>query len=206
MISKGVFRWRVLFFSLFILGIGVSKIQPQKINSEFPVGPWPISAEEPRKIAPYVPTPMVIVDKMLKLSGLEPGEVLYDLGSGDGRIIIAAAEKFKARAVGVELNKDLYSETLKNIKEKGLEDQVQVIEGDLLEQDLRPANVVTLYLLTSANEKIRPVMEKALRGGSRVVSHDFKIRGWVPEIIQNVVDRNGITHNLFLYKLPQVGR
>lgn len=206
MIFKSIFRWGVIFFSLFILGSSVSKIQAQKENNEFPLGPWPISAAEPRKIAPYVPTPMVIVDKMLKLSGLKPGEVLYDLGSGDGRIIIAAAENFKAHAVGVELNEDLYNETLKNIKAKGLGGQVRVIEGDLLEQDLRPANVITLYLLTSANEKIRPLMEKTLRGGSRVVSHDFKIRGWVPETMQNVVDRNGITHNLFLYKLPQTGR
>ena len=205
MLTK-ISQLRAMLFPLFILCIGANQIQAQKKNNLFPLGPWPISAEEPRKIAPYVPTPMVIVDKMLKLSGLEPGEVLYDLGSGDGRIIIAAAEKFKARAVGVELNKDLYEETLKNIKEKGLGDQVHVIKGDLLEQDLRPANVVTLYLLTSANEKIRPLMEEALRGGSRVVSHDFKIRGWVPEIMQNVVDRNGITHNLFLYKLPQGDR
>jgi len=146
---------------------------------------------------------MNIVEQMLELSELKPGEMLYDLGCGDGRILIMAAEKFQARAVGVELNENLYKEALGKVKAKGLEDRVRIIQGDLLDQNLRPADVVTLYLLSSANEKIRPRMEKSLRNGSRVVSHDFKIPGWKPEKMRNIVDRNGISHTLYLYKLPQ---
>ncbi len=200
------FRWNSFLIVLLVAGFGVDGVRGQTESRSFPLGPPPISRSEPRKLAPYVSTPMNIVEQMLELSELKPGETLYDLGCGDGRIIIMAAEKFQARAVGVELNENLYKEALGKVKAKGLEDRVRIIQGDLLDQNLRPADVVTLYLLTSANEKIRPRMEKSLRNGSRVVSHDFKIPGWKPEKMRNIVDRNGISHSLYLYKLPQVAR
>ncbi len=197
------FRWNSFLIVLLVAGFAVGGVRGQTEKRNFPLGPPPISSSEPRKLAPYVPTPMNIVEQMLELSELKPGETLYDLGCGDGRILIMAAEKFQARAVGVELNENLYREALGKVKAKGLEDRIRIVQGDLLEQNLRPADVVTIYLLTSANEKIRPRMEKSLRNGSRVVSHDFKIPGWKPEKMRNIVDRNGISHTLYLYKLPQ---
>lgn len=197
------FRCSSILIVLLVAGFAVDGVRGQTESRSFPLGPPPISRSEPRKLAPYVPTPMIIVEQMLELSELKPGETLYDLGCGDGRILIMAAEKFQARAVGVELNPNLYREALGKVKARGLEDRVRIIQGDLLDQNLRPADVVTLYLLSSANEKIRPRMEKSLRNGSRVVSHDFKIPGWKPEKMRNIVDRNGISHTLYLYKMPQ---
>ena len=197
------FRWSSFLIPLLVAGFALGWARGQTESRSFPLGPPSISSSEPRKLAPNVPTPMNIVEQMLELSELKAGETLYDLGCGDGRILIMAAEKFQARAVGVELNENLYQEALGNVKAKGLEDRVRIVQGDLLEINLRPANVVTLYLLTSANEKIRPRMEKSLRNGSRVVSHDFKIPGWKPETMRSIVDHNGISHSLYLYKMPQ---
>ncbi len=171
-----------------------------------PLEPLPIPNANPRKLAPYVGTPPNVIEQMLKLADLKAGETLYDLGCGDGRILIMAVEKFKARAVGVELNDRLYKEAVRKVKAKGLEDRARVIHGDLLEVNPRPADVVTLYLLTSGNERVRPRLEKYLRSGTRVVSHDFMVRRWKPTKTRNYMDRNGISHNLYLYTLPQAKR
>ena len=106
--------------------------------------------------------------------------MVYDLGSGDGRIVIAAAQKYQAHAVGVELRGDLCKSTQARIAALGLADRITLIHGNLLKVDLSPADVVTLYLLTSSNERLRPNLEKYLKPGARVVSNDFEIRGWKP--------------------------
>ena len=155
------------------------------------------------RIVPYVPTPPEIVGKMLELAKVTSDDVVYDLGSGDGRIVIAAAQKFGARAVGVELDPDLYNKSTARIKELNLSDRVQILHENMFNVTFRRATVVTLYLLTSVNEKLRPVLEKQLRPGARIVSHDFHIPGWDPEKTVTEISNNGISHTLFLYIRPQ---
>src|SRR6185437_8488159 len=115
------------------------------------------------RLAPYVTSPQRAVDKMLEMAGLKSGETLYDLGCGDGRILIAAAQKYHVKAVGVEISDRLARTAEDNVKAVGLADQVKVVHGDFMEVDLSPADVVTLYLMTTANESVRPNLEKYLK-------------------------------------------
>jgi protein-L-isoaspartate O-methyltransferase len=153
------------------------------------------------RLAPYVPSPQPIVERMLELADLKPHETVYDLGCGDGRILITAARDFQAKAVGVELDDRLVRETRDQVNRFGLADQVSVIRGDLMKVDLRPADVVTVYLLTSVNDKLKPLFESSLRKGARVVSHDFKFRGWKPAQVETVRASNR-DHTIYLYVMP----
>lgn len=148
-------------------------------------------------LAPHVPTSEDVVRKMLELAELKSGEHLYDLGSGDGRIIIMAAKDFGATTVGVELREDLVKYTRNKIAELGLNGRVKVIHGDLLKADIKDANVVTLYLTTSANEKVAPKLESELRPRTRVVSYCFRMPSWEPTKIMNLE-----TRTIYLYTLP----
>ena len=150
---------------------------------------------------PFVPTPLSVVKRMLELAELKPGEVLYDLGCGDGRIIIMAAKEFGARAVGIELRKDLVEQCIKEVKRQKLEDKITIIHGNFFDIDIGEADVVTLYLLTSVNEKLKPKFEKELKRGARVVSHDFEVVGWKPLKVESVYDQ-WRSHRIYLYKLP----
>jgi SAM-dependent methyltransferase len=151
-------------------------------------------------LAPYIPTPQVIVDKMLEAARIKAGETVYDLGSGDGRIIITAAQRYGANAVGVELSADLCRTANARVRALGLSGQVKVIHGNLLRVDLSPADVVTLYLLTSSNDRLRPNLEKYLKRGARVVSNDFEIRGWKPKEVLRV-PAGGSTHTIYVYEM-----
>jgi SAM-dependent methyltransferase len=151
---------------------------------------------------PYVPTPQDVVDKMLELAKVTSDDVVYDLGSGDGRIVITAAQKYGAHAVGVEINPDLYRQSSSRIKELGLDDRAHIMCEDMFEVSVHRATVVTLYLLTSFNEKLRPKLERDLRPGSRIVCHDFHIPGWDAEKIVDVTSKNGIPHKIYLYIHP----
>jgi tRNA A58 N-methylase Trm61 len=122
---------------------------------------------------------------MLILADLKPGDVLYDLGSGDGRAVIMAAQDFGATSVGIELRDDLAKKALISINEAGLNEKAQIIQKDIFNVNLSSANVVFLYLTTSANERIRPKLESELRPGTRVVSHDYEVLGWKPERVNN---------------------
>ncbi|HWR53048.1 MAG TPA: class I SAM-dependent methyltransferase [Bryobacteraceae bacterium] len=152
-------------------------------------------------LAPYVPSPQMVVDKMLESAQLKPGETLFDLGCGDGRIPITAAKDFKIKGVCVEISDELVKAARDNIKRQGLGGSVSVVHGNLLQVDLKPADIVTLYLLTDSNEKLKPLLETSLKSGARVVSHDFKMRGWKPDHI-DTVDVNGRTHTIFVYRMP----
>lgn len=154
------------------------------------------------KQVPYVPTPQDVVDKMLELAKVTSDDVVYDLGSGDGRIVITAAQKYGAHAVGVEINPDLYRQSSARIKELGLDDRAHIMCEDMFDVSVHRATVVTLYLLTSFNEKLRPKMERELRPGTRIVCHDFHIPGWDPEKIIEVTTRYGTTHKIYLYIHP----
>lgn len=130
---------------------------------------------------PYVPTDQKTVEEMLKLAGVKPGDVVYDLGCGDGRIVITAAEKFGATGVGVDLNPERIKEANANAATAGVTDKVKFVLGDLFEFDFSKADVVTMYLLPSVNLKLRPKLQKELKPGSRIVSHDFDMGDWEAE-------------------------
>jgi protein-L-isoaspartate O-methyltransferase len=154
------------------------------------------------KLAPYYPTPETIVEKMLQLGGLKAGEKVFDLGSGDGRIVIMAAQKFHADAVGVELDKDLCRQSSDKIHKLGLDKTAHIINGDLLTQNYSSADLVTVYLLPdSINNKVQPLLDKQLKKGARVVAHDFEFRNWTPEKVENIADDGeGRSHTLYLYR------
>lgn len=152
------------------------------------------------KLAPYYPTPETVVERMLKLGGLKAGEKMFDLGSGDGRIVIMAADKFKADATGVEFDADLYKESTARIRSLGLEKRARIIHGDIAKQDFSSASLLTVYLLPTSNDKIRPMLEKQLKKGTRVVAHDFMFQGWTPVKEEHVEDDGeGRSHTLYLY-------
>jgi predicted RNA methylase len=156
-------------------------------------------------IAPFVPSPIPVIQRMLQLAELKPGEVLFDLGAGDGRTVIMAAKTFSARAVGVELREDLAKKALSTIHDNGLADRVTIVNGDMFGVNLMSADVVFLYLTTSANEKIRPKLETELKQGVRVVSHDYEIVGWKPVKVENFCENPQLgypSHTIYLYKKP----
>src|SRR5258708_7428880 len=130
---------------------------------------------------PYVPTPWVIVDEMLKLADIRADDVVYDLGSGDGRLVITAAKRFKARGVGVELQPELVELANAGAKKEGVADSVKFIQGDLFETDIREATVVTLYLLPRFVTRLVPRFLTELRPGTRIVSHDYPLVPWPPD-------------------------
>jgi 16S rRNA A1518/A1519 N6-dimethyltransferase RsmA/KsgA/DIM1 with predicted DNA glycosylase/AP lyase activity len=156
---------------------------------------------EAEKLAPYYPTPETIVQKMLQLGGLKAGEKMFDLGSGDGRIVIMAAEKFHANAVGIELDKELYRESTDKIQSLRLQKTARIINGDILQQDYSSADLITVYLLPLSNDKVRPILDKQLKKGTRIVAHDFAFTDWKPEKVESIEDDGeGRSHTLYLYR------
>jgi cyclopropane fatty-acyl-phospholipid synthase-like methyltransferase len=130
---------------------------------------------------PFVPTPIEVVDKMLELAEVKKGDVLYDLGSGDGRIVIRAAKKYGVRAVGIEMDHFLLKKARQDAKAAGVSHLVEFRAEDALKTDLSRATVVTLYMLPWFNAKIEPNLKKYLKPGARIVAHDFGIEGWPPD-------------------------
>ncbi|QNL52315.1 methyltransferase domain-containing protein [Olivibacter sp. SDN3] len=138
-------------------------------------------AQEPQLDVPYVPTNQQTVEKMLELANIKPDDVVYDLGCGDGRIIVTAAKKFGVTGVGVDLNPQRIREANENAEKAGVTDKVKFVEGNLFEFDFSKADVVTMYLLPSVNMKLRSKLLKELKPGSRIVSHDFDMGDWEAE-------------------------
>ncbi len=162
----------------------------------------PAGAQQFEYLAPYVPTPMTLVNTMLQYAGVKSGDVVYDLGSGDGRIVIAAAQQFGARGVGIEMMPELCRTAERKVRELGLEDRVTIMQANALHVDLSPATVVTMYLLTSSNERLRPNLEKYLKPGARVVSTDYPVTGWKATRLK-VVKAGSVEHKIYVY---EVGR
>src|SRR5438876_10984216 len=153
------------------------------------------------KLAPYYPTPETIVQKMLQLGALKAGEKMFDLGSGDGRIVIMTAEKFHANSVGIELDKDLYHQSMDKIQSLRLQKTAKIINGDVLQQDYSSADLITVYLLPLSNDKVRPILDKQLKKGTRVVPTDFEFKDWKPEKVETIEDDGeGRSHTLYLYR------
>ena len=158
-------------------------------------------AQDAEKLAPYYPTPETIVLKMLQLGELKPGEKMIDLGSGDGRIVVMAAQKFHANATGIELDKELCRQSLERIRKLGLEKTATIINGDILKQDYTSADLITVYLLPNSNDRVQPLLERQLKKGARVVAHDFEFRNWTPEKVKDIDDDGaGRSHTLYLYR------
>lgn len=158
--------------------------------------------EEPKKLdVPYVPTPQKVVEGMLRLAEVGKNDLVYDLGCGDGRIVIAAAQKFGAHAIGIDIDPDRIKEAKENAAQAGVKDLVQFIQDDLFSADIHRATVVTLYLLTSVNLKLRPKLLHVLKPGTRIVSHDFSMEEWQPDKSTVVVD-NEDSHKVFFWVVP----
>jgi SAM-dependent methyltransferase len=157
---------------------------------------------------PYVPTPWVIVDEMLKLADIRADDVVYDLGSGDGRLVITAAKRYKARGVGIELKPELVDMANAGAKKEEVADRVKFIRGDLFETDIREASVITLYLLPQFVTRLVPRFRAELRPGTRIVSHDYPLLPWPPErdYVMDVPEKeniNGMTvTHLYYYVVP----
>lgn len=157
-------------------------------------------AKDTEKLAPYYPTPESIVQKMLELGGIKKGEKMFDLGSGDGRIVVMAAQKFGADATGIEFDEDLFKRSMARIKSLGLEKSARIVHGDIMVQNYSSADLITVYLLPLSNDKVRPMLEKQIKKGTRIVAHDFEFSGWNPEKTITVEDDGeGRSHTLFLY-------
>ena len=152
------------------------------------------------QLAPYVPTPAEVVERMLQLGGVGKGDVLYDLGCGDGRIPITAAKRFGTRGVGIDIDPQRIAEANANAKKEGVSHLVQFKLQDALATDVSEATVVTLYLLSASNLKLRPILTKQLKPGARIVSHAFSMGDWQPDKVDTFIDTSGTTRTLYLWK------
>ena len=159
-----------------------------------------VSAQE-GKIVPYVPTPQEVVDRMLELAQVKKGDVVYDLGSGDGRIVVTAAKKYGVKAIGFEIDPQRIKESHENIKKAGVENLVEIRQQDIRTVDLSAANVLTMYLLPEVNLMIRPNIWKQMKPGSRIVSHDFDMAEWKPLKTEYIKDGSSWDHTLYLWQI-----
>jgi ubiquinone/menaquinone biosynthesis C-methylase UbiE len=163
----------------------------------------PAAAQQKKELPPrmpdviYVPTPQEVVDEMLKIADVKKGDVLYDLGSGDGRIPVTAAKRYGIRAVGIDIDPARISEANENAKKNGVEKLVKFRMEDLFKANFKEATVVTLYLLPDLNEKLRPKLWRELKPGTRIVSHQFEMGDWKPE---KTVQLNGRT--IYFWTIP----
>ena len=155
-------------------------------------------------MAPYVPTPINVARRMLMLAGVGVDDVVYDLGCGDGRILFMAVEEFEAeRAVGYDINPSIVEPLREKIENSGLEDRIEVMNANFFDVDLSPASVVTMYLTTSGNSKLRPKLEEELGDGARVVSHDFPVHTWTTEKSSEPPHYTIGSHKIYLYSIPE---
>jgi ribosomal protein L11 methylase PrmA len=153
-----------------------------------------------------VPTPQDVVERMLELAAVTKDDVVYDLGCGDGRLVITAAKKYGARGVGIDIDPERIAESQANAKAAGVEHLVTFRLQDALTADVTPATVVTLYLLSSSNLKLRPLLTRQLRPGARIVSHAFSMGDWQPDKVETFTDANGSTRTIYLWKADGVVR
>jgi precorrin-6B methylase 2 len=186
-----------LMAGLFSLGVGAAAM----VLQSFPAAAQPAQKfeDEGKKIVPYVPTPQEVVERMLELAQVKKGDVVYDLGSGDGRIVVTAAKKYGVRAIGFEIDPERIKESAENIKKAGVGHLVEIRQQDIRTVDLSPASVLTMYLLPEVNLMIRPNIWKQMKPGSRVVSHDFDMGDWKPLKTENIKDGSSWDHTLYLW-------
>jgi SAM-dependent methyltransferase len=157
-------------------------------------------------LAPFVPTPQDVVERMLTLAQVTRDDVVYDLGSGDGRLVVTAAQKFGARGVGIDIDPDRIEEGRANAQKAGVQDRVEFRLQDAMTADLSEATVVTLYLLSSSNVKLRPRLTGQLKPGARIVSHQFGMGDWTPDKVDTFTDHNGTSRTLYLWNVDGTPR
>ena len=150
---------------------------------------------------PFVATPADVVDRMLEAARVKSGDVLYDLGSGDGAIVIRAAKKYGAKGVGIEIDTELVRKARDNAFKEKVDHLVEFRIQDALAADVSAATVVTLYMLPDFNAKLRPIFDKQLKSGSRVVSHDYGIQGWVPDRVETIKGNFVHDHTILLFEV-----
>ena len=157
--------------------------------------------EDAADLAPFVATPYKVIEKMLELAEVKSSDVVYDIGCGDGRIVIFAAQTYQARGVGIDIDPQRIEESEIAAREAGVEEQVSFQLGDATQMDISEATIVTLYLLPESNELLRPIFEKQLQPGARVVSHNYRIPGWDEKEIhyQDLEDEDGHFHTIYVY-------
>jgi SAM-dependent methyltransferase len=162
----------------------------------------PLSQRGPApNLGAFVPTPTEVVERMLELAEVTKDDVVYDLGSGDGRIVILAAQRYGARGVGVEIDPLLVWFSNRSAKREGVTHLVRFVHQDALTVDLSPATVVTLYLTQEANLLLRPILQTQLRPGARVVSHAHYMGDWVPDRVEGIIARSGEEHTVYLWRI-----
>jgi tRNA G37 N-methylase Trm5 len=152
-------------------------------------------------IAPFVTTPQEVVDRMLEVAQISPGDLLYDLGAGDGRIVITAAMRYGAKSVGFEIDPTLVTLSRRNIREAGAEHLAEIREEDIRNVDLSPASVVTMYLYPAANLRLRAAIRRQLKAGSRVVSHNSNMGDWKPDRVEQMTDSAGFLRTIYLWRI-----
>jgi ribosomal protein L11 methylase PrmA len=157
------------------------------------------SAQRPT-LAPYIPTPQDVVERMLALAEVTKQDTVYDLGCGDGRVVITAAKKYGARGVGIDIDKDRIDESRKNAKDAGVMSLVRFERGDILDANVSDATVIMLYLVSSTNLKLRPILTKQLQPGARIVSHSFGMGDWPPDKVDKFTDGRGDQRVLYLWR------
>lgn len=198
----------LLVVSLSLMSVGCSQTNTTAIqqpgSAEAQVTPTPAKSpalREPDVV--YVPTPPAVVERMLAIAEVNSNDVLYDLGSGDGRIPITAVQKYGVRrAIGIDINPQRIEEANANAQQAKVTDQVRFLNQDLFQSDFSDATVVTLYLLPALNVKLRPQLFKQLKPGTRIVSHDFNMGEWKPDRTESV-NVNGRIHRVYFWTIPQ---
>jgi precorrin-6B methylase 2 len=195
-------RWFLLFALIALVSANwfVSGSERLGMSNDAVLAQSQQSGFESKKIVPFVPTPQEVVEGMLELAQVKKGDVIYDLGSGDGRIVITATKKYGARAVGFEIDPELIKQSRESIRREGLEQLAEIREQDILTVDLSQANVLTMYLFSSVNLKLRPKILSEMAPGSRIVSHAFDMGDWKPH---KIVQINGRT--VYYWTVPQRG-
>ncbi len=160
----------------------------------------PIFSQDNPSLAPFVPSPYDVVQRMLTLAEVSRDDVVYDIGCGDGRIVITAAQRFGARGVGIDIDPQRIAEANANAERAGVQHLVQFIQQDAMTVDVSEATVVTLYLLSSSNLKLRPLLTSQLAPGARIVSHAFSMGDWEPDVLDQYEDERGNTRSLYLWR------
>jgi len=153
------------------------------------------------QLAPFDPTPQEVVDRMLRLAAVKPGDLLYDLGTGDGRVAIAAAKKYGIKAVGFEIDPGLVKLARENVRKQGVEHLVEIRQEDFLTVDLSLPSVVTLYLSYDGNLAVRPRLMSQLKSGARVISYNFDMAEWQPKVAESYLDAAGNGHMIYLWEI-----
>ncbi len=160
--------------------------------------------EDAADLAPFVPTPLPVVERMLEMASVGPSDVVYDIGCGDGRMVIAAARTFRARAVGIDIDAKLIAVCRENARTQGVEKSTRFICMDATKAHITEATVLALYLLPESLEDLEPLFERELKPGGRIVSHNYRIPGWDERIVrrENLTDEKGREHRIYLYVMP----